>query len=416
VVQAGFIGAWGEWYYSTNGLNNTGDRRTVLEKVLSVLPANWMVQIRTPNYKKDIFGITQPLTSSEAFSGSNISRTAHHNDCFLASYDDYGTYQDTVVDKMYLSLDTKFTAMGGETCALSEFSSCGNALHELERMHWSFLNRDYNATVLNPWISGGCMEEVKRRLGYRFGLLEGVYSDSVRPGSGLSLRFTLTNTGWAAPFNPRRVEVMLRSLTDSTVYFAQVPEEPRFWLPGDTSHLAAMVGVPSGFTAGAYELLLRLSDPSPSLRSRLEYCIRLANDSVWEAGTGYNSLRHIVYISPTAPGTPFTDTLMFRPLNLPQSAPADRQGYGFANPRLLGNYPNPFNGQTSIVYSLPRREHVVIRLYSLLGQEIETLGDNFQEAGRHDFYVDAKGLSSGVYIYTVATADALMAGRLVLVR
>jgi hypothetical protein len=416
VVQAGFIGAWGEWYYSTNGLNNTADRRTVLEKVLTVVPANWMVQVRTPNYKKEIFGITEPLTSTDAFSGTDVSRTGHHNDCFLASYDDYGTYQDTVADKIYLSLDTKFTPMGGETCALSEFSSCENALHELARMHWSFLNRDYNAAVLNPWITDGCMEEVKRRLGYRFEFIKGLYSDSVRPGSGMSIEITFTNTGWAAPFNPRRVEVMLRSLADSSVYFALLPEEPRLWLAGDTNRIIATVGVPANVPAGSYALLLRLSDPSISLRSKPEYCIRFANDSVWGPASGYNALRHIVTVDPSAPGTPYADSLFFRPLNLSQAVPARGQGYHPLTPMLLGNYPNPFNGETAIAYSLPRREHIVIRLYTVLGQEIKTLGDSIQDEGRHDFHVEAKDLASGVYYYTIATTESVQAGRLVLVR
>src|SRR5690606_40228847 len=51
-AEAGFIGAWGEWYYSSNGLNNTENRRAVLEKWLSVLPAVRMVQVRMPVYKR----------------------------------------------------------------------------------------------------------------------------------------------------------------------------------------------------------------------------------------------------------------------------------------------------------------------------------------------------------------------------
>ncbi|MDR3250135.1 MAG: DUF4874 domain-containing protein, partial [Tannerella sp.] len=55
VMQAGFIGAWGEWYYSSNGLNTSGARRQTLNKILETLPANRMVQVRTPAYKKEFF-------------------------------------------------------------------------------------------------------------------------------------------------------------------------------------------------------------------------------------------------------------------------------------------------------------------------------------------------------------------------
>ena len=43
----------------------------------------------------------------------------HHNDCFLASSTDFGTYDDKSVEYPYLTEDTKYTVMGGETCAVS---------------------------------------------------------------------------------------------------------------------------------------------------------------------------------------------------------------------------------------------------------------------------------------------------------
>ena len=51
-VQAGFIGAWGEWYYSSNGLNNNASRNEVLAKWLEVLSTDRFVQVRTPAYKR----------------------------------------------------------------------------------------------------------------------------------------------------------------------------------------------------------------------------------------------------------------------------------------------------------------------------------------------------------------------------
>ena len=43
----------------------------------------------------------------------------HHNDCFLASSDDFGTYDDKSVEYPYMQDDTKYAVMGGETCAVS---------------------------------------------------------------------------------------------------------------------------------------------------------------------------------------------------------------------------------------------------------------------------------------------------------
>lgn len=109
-VQAGFIGSWGEWYYTTQtefGLPGTtpnyGNRGAVLNKLLEVIPASRMVQVRTPNFKREIFDDNTALQKSEAYTGTNNARTGHHNDCFLASSTDYGTYGNVTTDKNYLA-------------------------------------------------------------------------------------------------------------------------------------------------------------------------------------------------------------------------------------------------------------------------------------------------------------------------
>ena len=90
LVEAGFIGPWGEWHSS--GLANTIDSRDVLTNLLNVLPSQRMVCIRYPDGKRKIFGYV-PLDKSKSFDGSYIARVGFHNDCFLSSDDDVGTYQ-----------------------------------------------------------------------------------------------------------------------------------------------------------------------------------------------------------------------------------------------------------------------------------------------------------------------------------
>ena len=63
-VEAGFIGAWGEWYYSSHNLNNTTSRRAVTYALLDALPLQRNVVVRTPDYKRKIFQITTPLDSA----------------------------------------------------------------------------------------------------------------------------------------------------------------------------------------------------------------------------------------------------------------------------------------------------------------------------------------------------------------
>ncbi|UCE04367.1 MAG: T9SS type A sorting domain-containing protein [bacterium] len=71
---------------------------------------------------------------------------------------------------------------------------------------------------------------------------------------------------------------------------------------------------------------------------------------------------------------------------------------------LNQNYPNPFNSSTKIIYSLPKAERVVLRVYNVLGQQVKTLVDEIRRAGRHVVNWDGKDsngiqISSGVYFY-----------------
>jgi hypothetical protein len=139
LVQAGFVGAWGEWHTSTNGLlDDPADRRTILEALLDELPASRCTQIRYPLYKQEMYG--DALTAETALDGSYAARVGHHNDCFLASDTDMGTYPDDEVELWteYVAADTFWVPMGGETCAVfPPRSECASALYEMERLHYT---------------------------------------------------------------------------------------------------------------------------------------------------------------------------------------------------------------------------------------------------------------------------------------
>jgi hypothetical protein len=76
---------------------------------------------------------------------------------------------------------------------------------------------------------------------------------------------------------------------------------------------------------------------------------------------------------------------------------------------LLNNYPNPFNAQTSIKFTMPSASHVKIEIYNVLGQKVETLVNGFMGAGEHTVNWNASSEPSGVYFCRMATdTDRLM--------
>ena len=70
------------------------------------------------------------------------------------------------------------------------------------------------------------------------------------------------------------------------------------------------------------------------------------------------------------------------------------------------NYPNPFNPVTTIEYQLPVDSWVRLKVYDLLGREVETLIDEQQEAGYKTAQFNAGRVASGVYFYRLVAQPA----------
>lgn len=303
VVQAGFIGAWGEWYYTDHfGMDPTpadyANRRAVVDAILAALPASRMVQIRTPSLKRNTYNAQTALTAAQAFNTNlPVARLGHHNDCFLASSDDYGTYENIANEYPYLEQETKFTPMGGETCKVNvPRSECATAMLEMAKFHWSYLNVDYHADVIDGFESNSCLDDMERRLGYRFELLSGTYPNAVSAGSALAVNFSIRNTGFAAPYNPRTAYVVLKNTTNGVIHSFPLAANVRMWQANTTQTVTENIVLPANFPTGSYQMYLNLPDASASLSTRPEYSIRLANDNVWENATGFNSLNHTLNV------------------------------------------------------------------------------------------------------------------------
>ncbi|HSL89956.1 MAG TPA: T9SS type A sorting domain-containing protein [Ignavibacteriaceae bacterium] len=72
---------------------------------------------------------------------------------------------------------------------------------------------------------------------------------------------------------------------------------------------------------------------------------------------------------------------------------------------LTQNFPNPFNPNTAIRFSLPETGNVKLTVFNLLGQEVAVLVNGLTEAGTHIINFDAAGLNSGIYIYRIESGS-----------
>ena len=294
--QSGFIGVWGEGYYTDNFFFDPQTpeehklRKEVIDAMLDAIPADRQVALRTPMFKRNMYATsyTDTLTLATAYDGSAKARICAFNDCFGASADDYGTFigKDT---REYWRKETRYTLMGGETCGLSDYCKCKQSIKDCEDFHWTYMNSGYNADVLNRWESDGCMNEVKRRLGYRLSLVDVATSRTAAAGEYYRVKMNVKNSGFAAPANPRHIELVLVDGNGKKTVYEFKDVDMRYWFANETVTVDKVIALPKD-ASGNCTLYLNMSDPKATLHDNPLFSIRLANDGVWNEKTGYNKI------------------------------------------------------------------------------------------------------------------------------
>jgi hypothetical protein len=86
---------------------------------------------------------------------------------------------------------------------------------------------------------------------------------------------------------------------------------------------------------------------------------------------------------------------------------------------LFQNYPNPFNPVTNIRYQIPKNSLVTLKVYDILGREVETLVNEFQQAGVYETQFPNNSninLASGIYFYKLTSGDFSAVKRMVLIK
>ena len=294
-LQAGFVGVWGEWYYTENFefTPSTPEdhvlRKQVTDAMLEALPTDRSIGLRTPMFKRNMYASSyrDTLTLATAYDGSPKSRVSGFNDCFGASANDLGTF-DNDATREYWKRDTRYTLMGGETCGVSSYCECAVTIQDCEDYHWTYLNIEYNRQVHNVWKDGGCWDEIERRLGYRLSFAD-VYHSTPSAGQDMTVALQIKNSGFAAPMNGRAVELILVDGNGKKTVYELDDVDPRYWFAGRTINIEKAISIPAD-ASGKCTLYLNLPDPKPTLHDNPRFSIRLANDGVWNDDLGYNKI------------------------------------------------------------------------------------------------------------------------------
>jgi len=303
--QAGFVGAWGEWYYTDNFGNMSSsmnaERAALLDTLLAAVPEDRCIMIRTPKFKTEYLNDASALTASEAYSGSAKARIGHHNDAFLYGSNNQGTYTDTATQKPYIAQETLYVPIGGESNIEDEGQAATDASYqrttaEMSRLHWTFIQGQFSEQVTNMWRENGTFDELNKKMGYRYQLVSGTYSNEVEAGGELSVSMQIRNAGYAPLYNERYAYIILRNTEEW--YAIGLQSDPRSWLPnGVVTTVSETLRVPDIVPAGTYNLYLFMPDAYASLEDDARYAVRFANTNMWDAETGMNNLNATVTVT-----------------------------------------------------------------------------------------------------------------------
>lgn len=354
VLQAGFVGAWGEWHSSANKLEaDHANLAAVVKKLLEVLPENRMTQVRVPKYKKWVLGEGfQVLDASRAFSPIPAARIGFHNDGFLAGKTCGGTWLEQPFlsnpgnpEFDYMTAECPYVAVDGELfwsdidgrvdgfkaaqrMRLHHYSSFSIA-HSYSEMEGKPLGIDVwmktpldaaQATDAELPVSDGYFEDnegrpiartefeyIRDHLGYRIELQEAAWPESARAGAPLKVGVSLINRGFSTLINPRSPYLALIDARNNVAWTHKLETDPRGWqpfTPGESGYaplihkVAGEAALPPHLPPGTYLLGLWLPDEADSLREDARYAVRAANRDVpwWTAPGGKYGINILGFI------------------------------------------------------------------------------------------------------------------------
>ena len=234
-VEAGMIGRWGEM----NGSKMATDENKA--KVFKYWLDNLKgipILARTPTAIFTYFGKTLEEMEKYKIDPSHDGyRLGLHNDCYLSSNSDQGTYQDRPRETKWLSTQNEHLPYGGETCAVHERSDLENAIPEMRLLKLSYLNIEYNQNVSYKWgnltykssygsdkifygMNG--FEYIKRHFGYRL-FIKSISVDYEEYGS-YNLKIKLGNAGFGNLLKTKKLDIIFTDMNDKQITRRNVGE------------------------------------------------------------------------------------------------------------------------------------------------------------------------------------------------
>ncbi len=288
VLQAGFIGMWGEWHGDTHN-DALESRAEIMSKVLELLPEERFTQMRVPKYKRMAIRRIEKrayreVDESIAFTLKPEARIGFNNDGVLAGPTHGGTWPEAPhygssenPEFARATRESAWVPSDGELFwsdqAWDKVEATGqgvdgfNAIKYLRVQHYASFSLAHSYSefqgkpyCMDRWrtraltadklkaeklpVSDGYFDDVygnpvertefeylRDHLGYRLELQEARLTEKVKQGENLHVEIELINRGFSTLFNPRQAYLVLISGDEKRVHAILLDANPRDWQP-----------------------------------------------------------------------------------------------------------------------------------------------------------------------------------------
>lgn len=296
LMQGIFVGNCGEMNQSH--YLDAESMTTLMDTLAGNISSSIFLSVRTPLQRRMILNSAQVPQVENAFDGSLSSRLGLFNDGMLGSANDTGTYGDgshstsdvlaawSRTDELdYQNNLCRFVPNGGEVITDNPYNDLENAISDLNTMHVSYLNKDYDSAVLNKWKQTLCSfsgntnwesisgyDYITSHLGYRYVFKSSRCTHRSPLDKNADLTFTVKNTGFSNAYRPFDIALSVVDTDGKLVDTIPVPADTRSWNAGEATTETVSLPV-RNYKPGSYQLYIHVSDPV------LNRNIYLANDT-----------------------------------------------------------------------------------------------------------------------------------------
>ncbi len=347
-----------------------------------------------------------PITSGQSYKGY----CTDVNDVDIFKFAAGSTFNLEVTLAVPSDLDIYLVRQEGEKYYLVDSSVSIGKINE--RIVKNNLTAGNYLIAVIPYEASQTAYDLKAIIGGGTGSVDAILGfDDGSPGYGLYSTRTDINEGVACyfrpPVSPAKIKGFYYYLTavnavpgvgkdgsfyvfGADYYGALLPDTIKYVRPGGTGWnyvdlSANNISIYGDFFAGMYWDRYNTPvigwDTAATNGLNLIYTQTQYGTLDWQVGLGTFFIRAKVGYTNTATGVEETADLAPNTFSLGQ------------------NYPNPFNPATTIKFKLPASSDISLKIYSLLGQEIEVLKKGQMSAGEHTILWKPKNLPSGVYMY-----------------